>query len=322
MKINEANFPILGCTEKNYLKEKVFEMLDDSGYDKTGIEDIKPSFDFFINKQLQINYITTGIHEKLWDTSNFIKAKSLLKNSPETLGLIILPKTIIPDFSHVPDYVSVKAENYPINAILYSWLSPNNYDRISNEIDKKEINRRISNGEKPPLGADWDSIINSDEDEDDIWDEETNKNRELFIIPIHDYRITQATKRSELVCYSECYGDNFDDDGREWYGQIFDYVMSFILFYNYTETETHVVHGIETGEQRRLKINNEKFLNETKNNIEIIDSTYFTKLIRTGEFGVSGHFRVQHFGPSNSESKIVFIESYKKNGYIRNAKKQ
>ncbi len=96
--------------------------------------------------------------------------------------------------------------------------------------------------------------------------------------------------------------------------------MSFILFYNFTETEPHIVHGMETGKSRRLKLNDEKFLNETKNDIEIIDITYFTRLIRTGEFGVSGHFRVQYFGTGNNEAKIIFIDSYKKNGYSRGAK--
>ncbi len=96
--------------------------------------------------------------------------------------------------------------------------------------------------------------------------------------------------------------------------------MSFILFYNYTETETKIIHGIDSGEQRRVKLNGEKFINSSKNDIEIIDSSYFTKIIRTGEFGVSGHFRVQRHGIENSEAKIIFIDGYKKSGYTRNAK--
>ena len=61
-------------------------------------------------------------------------------------------------------------------------------------------------------------------------------------------------------------------------------------------------------------------MNETRNNIEVIDLTYFTKLIKTGEFPVEGHFKVQHYGSENSQSKIIFVESYKKNGYLRGAK--
>ena len=48
--------------------------------------------------------------------------------------------------------------------------------------------------------------------------------------------------------------------------------------------------------------------------------TYFTKLIRTGEFGVSGHFKVQHFGVGNNEAKIIYVDNYKKGGYTRGAK--
>lgn len=56
MKIDERKFPILGCITNNRLTEKVFEMLDNSGYDDKGIAGIKPSFNFFFGKQLQINY--------------------------------------------------------------------------------------------------------------------------------------------------------------------------------------------------------------------------------------------------------------------------
>lgn len=318
MKIDENKFPILGCIKNNKLTDKVFDMLDNSGFDDKGISDIKPSFDFFNGKQLQINYISATIHEKLSDTNNFVKAKSLLVNSPETTGLLLLPETVLPDFTNVPEYVDVDPKDYPINAILYSWLSSNNHDKISNKSKLEDLQRRIKAGETPPPGADWDSYMRDLQDDEDSWDEES---RTLIIIPIHSDRITQATNQYELTSNDEIYGWEYSErEGRAWYGKIHDYVMSFILFYNFTEAETHIVHGKETGHPRRLKLNDEKFLNETLNNIEIIDITYFTKLIRTGEFGVTGHFRVQHFGVGNSEAKIVFIDSYKKSGYTRGAK--
>jgi hypothetical protein len=286
MKINENKFPILGCIKNNKLTDRIFEMLENSGFDNKAKIDIKASFDFFTNKQLQINYISSTIHEKLSDTNNFVKAKSLLINSPETTGLLLLPETVFPDFTNVPEYVDTDPKDYPINAVLYSWLSSDNHDRILNK--------------------------------EEVWDDE---GKTLIIIPIHDERITQATHQYELISHNEIYGWEYSNrEGRAWYGKIHDYVMSFILFYNFTETETHIVHGKETGMSRRLKLNDEKFLNETLNNVEIIDITYFTKLIRTGEFSVSGHFRVQHFGVGNNNAKIVFIESYKKSGYTRGAK--
>jgi hypothetical protein len=101
---------------------------------------------------------------------------------------------------------------------------------------------------------------------------------------------------------------------------LIDYIYSFLLFYNFTETDNKIIHGIDTEKQRRIKIDDKKYINQSKNNIEIIDTTYFTKIIRTGEFGVSGHFRVQHYGENNSDAKIIYIDHYKKEGYTRESK--
>jgi len=160
MKIDEKEFPILGCIKNNKLTDKIQNMLENSGFDDKGITDIKQSFDFFKGKTLRINYITTTIHEKLSFTDNFIKAKSLLINSPETTGLLLLPETIVPDFTNVPEYAQAKPQDYPINAILYSWLSANNHDKIYNKCQLENLQQRIKAGEKPQSGADWDSFMN------------------------------------------------------------------------------------------------------------------------------------------------------------------
>lgn len=289
MKIDKKRFPILGSLENNILTNKFQDFIDIQTTERDAQLDILKSVKFFKEKKLQINYISKTIHEKLIDTNNFVKAKNLLKNSPTTAGLILLPTTIYPDFTNVPEYVEVDSNDYPINAILYSWNSINEHDKITGDFD-----------------------------EEDPWDE---NDRELLILPIFDNGTTQGTKSYEMKSSNNSYGQEYSEqEGRAWYGKIHDYIMSFILFYNFTETETHIVHGMETGKSRRLKLNDEKFLNETKNDIEIIDITYFTRLIRTGEFGVSGHFRVQYFGTGNNEAKIIFIDSYKKNGYSRGAK--
>lgn len=317
MKLNEDKFPILSCVNNNKLSEKIQEFLDRQIPEKEEQKDVISSFPFFIDKKLQINYLSKVIHQKLLDTSNFIKAKEMLKGSPTTVGLLLLPETIYPDFTNVPEYINIDSEDYPINAILYSWLSMDEHDKISNEYQLKDLRKRIDAGEEPPKGADWDGLIEQLENDED-WG--NDKDRELLILPIFDDGTTQASS-SGIVNNDEIYGWEYSDqEMRSFYGKIHDYVMSFILFYNYTETETKVVHGIDSGEQRRIKLNGEKYFNSSKNDIEIIDSSYFTKLIRTGEFGVSGHFRVQRHGAGNNETKIVFIDEYKKNGYIRNAK--
>lgn len=319
MKLTEDKFPILSCVENNILSDKIHEFLDRQFPDQKEQKEMLSSFPFFVNKRLQINYISKSIHEKLLDTSNFIKAKNLLKRSPATVGLLLLPETIYPDFTNVPDYMNADPIDYPINTILYSWLNMDDHDKISNEYTLSDLKKRISEGETPPQGANWNNLIEQLESGKEGWG--NNVDRELLIMPIYNDGTTQATKQHALQSNDEIYGWEYSEqEGRSWYGKIHDYVMSFILFYNYTDTETKIIHGIDSGEQRRVKLNGEKFINSSKNDIEIIDSSYFTKIIRTGEFGVSGHFRVQRHGIENSEAKIIFIDGYKKSGYTRNAK--
>lgn len=288
MKINKKKFPLLGCLTDNILTDKFQNFIDTQTTDELAQRDILKSVEFFKEKKLQINYISKTIHDKLIDTNNFIKAKSLLKNSPTTVGLILLPTTIYPDFSNVPIHIEIDSDDYPINAILYSWCSVNEHDKITGNYD-----------------------------EEDPWNEE---DRELLILPIFNNGTTQGAHFLEMLNSHEIYGWDYNEQGRAWYGKIHDYVMSFILFYNYTETETHIIHGTGSGQSRRLKLKEEKFINDTNNNVEIIDVNYFTKLIRTGEFEVNGHFKVQHFGVGNNDAKIIYIDNYKKKGYTRNAK--
>ena len=243
-----------------------------------------------------------------------------VSNSPEMTGLLLLPETLLPNFN-ITEYVDdIDPIDYPLNAVLYSWLSANNHDKIRKKTQLDDLKKRIGSGEKPPSGADWDALMKDLQDEEVDWEDNL---RTLVIMPIHNHRLTQATESYYSIVENDCYGDDYNKSlggGGDWYGNIFDYVMSFILFYNYTETDTHIIHGTESGHSRRLKLNDEKFLNETSNDVEIIDVTYFTKVIRTGEFGVTGHFRIQHYGTGLSESKIIFIDDYKKGGYTRGAK--
>ena len=291
MKLTSKKFPILNCVKNNILTDKIRGLIENQVPERESQENIMEGTKYFRDSYLQINYIAKSIHEKLIDTSNFVKAKDLLKKSPKVTGLLLLPETIYPDFSNIPEYVKIDSSDYPINAILYSWLSFNDYDQMDNNLDNEN-------------------------------EAEFNDNRELFLIPIYNDRTTVGSSNSiEMMNNNEIYGFEYSEsEGRSWYGKIHDYVMSFILFYNYTETDTKILNGVDSGKQRRVKLNDEKYLNSSHNQIEIIDSSYFTKIIRTGEFGVDGHFRVQRHGIGNNEAKIIFIENYKKKGYTRGAK--
>lgn len=71
----------------------------------------------------------------------------------------------------------------------------------------------------------------------------------------------------------------------------------------------------------KTKVNNEKFVNDLGFDVMIIDSTWFTNIIHNKEFSVRGHFRLQPVGIGREQRKLIWINDFKKNGYIRKAKK-
>lgn len=58
--------------------------------------------------------------------------------------------------------------------------------------------------------------------------------------------------------------------------------------------------------------------NQSKHDINIVDSIWNTIIIRDEEFGVNGHFRFQPI--RNKQHKLIYIKPFKKHGYVRNAK--
>lgn len=65
-----------------------------------------------------------------------------------------------------------------------------------------------------------------------------------------------------------------------------------------------------------------KFINESAHKITVIDSVWNTISVRNIGFGVSGHWRFQRCGKDFSEVEYIFIEPFRKKGYVRGAKKE
>ncbi|EHQ25552.1 hypothetical protein [Mucilaginibacter paludis] len=55
--------------------------------------------------------------------------------------------------------------------------------------------------------------------------------------------------------------------------------------------------------------------------VTIVNSCWNITSIRTDGFDVSGHFRLQPCGPALADTRMIFIEPYKKHGYVRKAAK-
>jgi hypothetical protein len=291
MKIDEKRFPLLESCRNNFLENPQAIISPDEWDLMRG--DIEKQLKLFNRQELDISYITKPIHEKLKDLKNFSKAKTLLQNVPETYGYAIFPEKFKPQL--VKDTEDYDLDEFEYDSVLFAYITQETHD----------------------LNA-WGKL-----DEDMMEDEEDRKEylagRWLLVFPIQNGKIKYCIRDSN-ICVSEEFGDVHGHEAWDAYGNLLDYIFSYLIFYNFTETENKIIYGAESGKQRKVKIDKEKYLNDTKNNIEIIDTNYFTKIIRTGEFGVSGHFRLQNYGQNNSQTKLIYIEDYKKNGYTREAK--
>lgn len=100
----------------------------------------------------------------------------------------------------------------------------------------------------------------------------------------------------------------------ETYWEIF--IIAFCLFKKYCDIETKVVEP----KNRRAKVGGQKYLNETDKRIQILDCTWFTNLVVSGKFGVTGHLRWQPWGPGLTQRKLIWVDAYEKEGYTRTAK--
>ena len=63
-----------------------------------------------------------------------------------------------------------------------------------------------------------------------------------------------------------------------------------------------------------------KIINETSTRITIIDSFWNKTIMRLEGFDVSGFFRLQPCGPGNMDRTLIWINPFRKNGYVRHAK--
>lgn len=94
-------------------------------------------------------------------------------------------------------------------------------------------------------------------------------------------------------------------------------VTGFLLFISFADHEIKYSDGIEI---KKRELNGLIYKNELNIPINIFDSKWFTTFIKSEEFKVSGHFRLQPYGQGLTNRKLIWIEEYIKYGYTRNAK--
>lgn len=92
-------------------------------------------------------------------------------------------------------------------------------------------------------------------------------------------------------------------------------IFTMLLFMKYCELQTKVIKAGKKDNHIGIK-----YVNETKSNIEILDSTWFTTIVKSEGFKVHGHFKWQPYGPGNSLRKFIYVNDFEKTGYTRTAK--
>jgi hypothetical protein len=95
------------------------------------------------------------------------------------------------------------------------------------------------------------------------------------------------------------------------------FIVSFHILKKYSQVETKILEP-----HSKVKAFNCKYYNDTDHQIEIMDSTWFTTLVKSDEFKVRGHFRFQACGQAFKDKKLIWIKDFKKEGYTRKARKE
>jgi len=98
--------------------------------------------------------------------------------------------------------------------------------------------------------------------------------------------------------------------------QLYTRLIATINFIKYAEVETKYLPA-----NKITKDINCKYVNDTKLGINILDSKWFTNLIKSDAFKVHGHFRLQPYGQGLKERKLIWINDFMKTGYTAPARK-
>lgn len=90
----------------------------------------------------------------------------------------------------------------------------------------------------------------------------------------------------------------------------FEDLLNILLFKKFADIETVVVPAGQSVTEKGTR-----YKNQAKSDVTILDCRWFTEIIRTEGFSVTGHFRMQPFGSEKSQKKLIWINEFSKTGY-------
>lgn len=98
-----------------------------------------------------------------------------------------------------------------------------------------------------------------------------------------------------------------------------EFIYKLMCFFYLTENDEL---QIQSGKKYGSKKSPDNMLNDFKFPVTVVNSRWNITTIRTEGFTVSGHFRLQPCGIGFIDRKIIFIEPFEKQGYVRKAKSE
>ena len=98
-----------------------------------------------------------------------------------------------------------------------------------------------------------------------------------------------------------------------WKDTYFIQFLKLLFFIEFSDVEYRLL-----GPNQKIGTKKEEnYLNETKNNITIVDSNWNIITVNNNSFKVCGHLRFQPIGKDRMGRKLIFIEEFEKEGYSR-----
>jgi hypothetical protein len=111
------------------------------------------------------------------------------------------------------------------------------------------------------------------------------------------------------------------EDGRYFftpgYVREFTTIMQILVFIELGDISVRYINSLQ---KIKGKTKEESDYNATKHTVHIVDSTWNQILVRTDGFAVRGHFKLQPCGTGLIDRKLIWVNAYEKNGYVRKPK--
>jgi hypothetical protein len=105
------------------------------------------------------------------------------------------------------------------------------------------------------------------------------------------------------------------------FSQINEFIIKPMIFIEKSETRVKLI-DIKPSEKYGDIFKNNNIINKTNNTFTFVDSLWNVGIISLGEFIVRGHFRLQRCGVGYSEIKLIYIDTFTKDHYIRKSTRE